>query len=56
MTYAQAKTLLDKRRAGADMPASVVFQALELTGDLDLDSMVDDVILKLQTTGLETTE
>ncbi|MEP6587167.1 MAG: hypothetical protein ABJA84_00215 [Polaromonas sp.] len=39
MTYHQAMNILDLRRAGADMPESLVNQALELTGDVDLDAM-----------------
>jgi len=37
MTYAQAQNILDQRRAGQDMPASVIDRALELTGDLEPD-------------------
>ena len=37
MTYADAQNILDMRKAGADMPQSVVDRALELTGDLELD-------------------
>lgn len=32
-TYADALDVLNARRAGADMPESVVMRALELTGD-----------------------
>lgn len=35
MNYHQAKDLLDRRRAGADMPQFIVRKALEMTGDLD---------------------
>ena len=37
MTHAQAHNILDLRRAGADMPEAVVNQALDLTGDRELD-------------------
>ena len=53
MTYTEANDLLDKRRAGADMPDSVIFKALELTGDLDLDVMAALVMLEFQKTDLE---
>lgn len=33
MNYFHAQELLDRRRAGADMPASQVLKALEMTGD-----------------------
>jgi hypothetical protein len=32
-TYAEALDVLNARRAGVDMPESVVLKALELTGD-----------------------
>ena len=37
MTYSDAINILDMRRAGADMPQSIVDKALELTGDLEPD-------------------
>jgi len=33
MSYHEAQNILDARRAGKDMPESVVLQALEMTGD-----------------------
>lgn len=33
MTYHQAQNLLDRRRAGEDMPQRQVLKALEMTGD-----------------------
>ena len=33
MSYHEAQNILDARRAGKDMPESVVLKALELTGD-----------------------
>lgn len=33
MSYCEAQNILDARRAGKDMPESVVLQALEMTGD-----------------------
>lgn len=35
MSYHDAVNILDLRRAGADMPESVVMAALEATGDID---------------------
>lgn len=37
MTKHEAHSLLDDAKAGMDVPASLVMQALEATGDLDLD-------------------
>lgn len=37
MTVKQAQDLLDRRRAGEDMPQREVLAALRLTGDYDCD-------------------
>ena len=37
MSYTDAAKILDMRRAGAEMPQSVVDAALRLTGDIDDD-------------------
>ncbi len=37
MSYVEAQNILDARRAGADMPAHIIDQALEITGDLNVD-------------------
>ena len=43
MSYVDAINILDMRRAGADMPQTVVDKALELTGDKDPD-LLDSAI------------
>ena len=44
MTYVDAQNILDQRRAGADMPQSVIDKALELTGDKDPQYTVADAM------------
>lgn len=39
MSYHEAQNILDARRAGKDMPESVVLQALEMTGDYQPDEV-----------------
>ena len=43
MSYHEAQNILDARRAGKDMPESLVLKALELTGDYQPDE-VDSAI------------
>jgi hypothetical protein len=38
MSRLVATLLLDKRRAGADFPLWLINQALELTGDIEIES------------------
>jgi hypothetical protein len=40
MTYTEAKSILDSRKEGADMPDAVVNLALELTGDLRVNRIL----------------
>ena len=42
MTKAQANNILDARRAGKDMPESIILIALELTGDFCPDEVGQD--------------
>lgn len=47
MSHADAMNILDQRRAGADMPQSVVDRALELTGDLEEHYTVADAMREM---------
>jgi len=47
MTRPQANNILDLRRAGQDMPESVVTRALELTGDIEPD-VVREAVAELE--------
>jgi len=40
MNHPEAHNLLDQRKAGADLPAHIVNQALFLTGDLSENELV----------------
>ena len=53
MSYHEAQIILDARRAGKDMPESVVLKALELTGDYKPDE-VDQAIEASQLMDIQT--
>jgi len=43
MSYHEAQNILDARRAGKDMPESMVLKALELTGDYQPDDVAQAI-------------
>jgi hypothetical protein len=47
MNYIEAQSILDQRRAGADMPEQVITKALELTGDVEPEYTPADAMREL---------